>query len=547
MTRPGLATHVQEWIDHDPDPEAVEELTHCSPEELDDRFSRPLAFGTAGLRGPLRAGPNGMNLAVVMRTTWGLAKVLKEHGRAGSQVVVGRDVRHRSDEFARAAAEVLAAQGFRPILLFAAAPTPVVAFTVRHMVAAAGIQITASHNPPTDNGYKVYWAEGLQIVGPIDREIEAAIAEAPPADEIARRPVDTVGVAEVQSYIKRVSQVRFTMGPMPVRVALTPLHGVGGEYALDALARAGVSDVHVVESQFAPDPDFPTVSFPNPEEPGAVDALLDLAVRVDADLAIALDPDADRCAIGVPTPHGWRMLSGDETGWLFGDYLLTQVDPGDVMALTLVASSVVSSRMLAAIAAAHGARHIETLTGFKWLARADLDQPGTTLVYAYEEAIGHCVDPAGVRDKDGISAAVLACDLVSALRAGHRTVLDALDDLARRHGVHTTTAVQRTFGHADDAAAALDRLRDTPPDRLCGIAVEATDLRAATGRLHTDALVLTGGDGDTHVRVVIRPSGTEPKLKSYIEVRRDAGGDLASARVEADRIRDEVAAVARRW
>lgn len=547
MTRPGLATNVQEWIDHDPDPRAVEELNNCSPEELDERFSRPLSFGTAGLRGPLRAGPNGMNLAVVLRATWGVAQVLKARGRAGSQVVVGRDARHRSDEFALAAAEVLAGQGFRPILLFAAVPTPVVAFTVRHMVAAGGIQITASHNPPSDNGYKVYIEEGLQIVDPIDREIEAAIAEAPPADEIPRQAVETGGTEEIQSYIKRASQVRHTQAATPVRVALTPLHGVGGEYALDALARAGVSDIHVVDSQFAPDPDFPTVPLPNPEEPGAADALLELAAQVEADVAIALDPDADRCAVGVPTPQGWRMLSGDETGWLLGDYILSQIDPGDVMAQTMVASSVVSSRMLAAIAAAHGAHHVETLTGFKWLARADLELPGHTLVYAYEEAIGHCVDPAGVRDKDGISAAVLICDLVAALRARNRTVLDVLDALAHRHGVHTTAAVTRTFGHADDAATALDRLRGTPPDRLCGIAVEATDLRTATGRLRTDALVLAGEHDGTSVRVVVRPSGTEPKLKSYIEVRREAGADLAAARLQADHIRDEVAAVARRW
>lgn len=547
MTRPGLATNVQEWIDHDPDPHAADELRQCSREELDDRFARPLTFGTAGLRGPLRAGPNGMNLAVVMRTTWGLAQVLKDRGRAGSQVVVGRDARHRSDEFALAAAEVLAGQGFRPVLLFAAVPTPVVAFTVRHMVAAGGIQITASHNPPGDNGYKVYIEEGLQIVSPTDREIEAAIAKAPPADEIPREPVETTGTAEIQSYIKRASQVRHTSGALPVRVALTPLHGVGGEYALDALVRAGVSDIHVVESQFAPDPDFPTVALPNPEEPGAADAVLDLAAQVDADVAIALDPDADRCAVGIPAPDGWRMLSGDETGWLLGDFILAQVEPGDVMAQTMVASTVVSSRMLAAIAAAHGARHVETLTGFKWLARADLDQPGTTLVYAYEEAIGHCVDPAGVRDKDGISAAVLVCDLVAALRAQGRTVHDALDELARRHGVHTTTAVTRAFGHADDAADALDRLRGTPPDRLCGIAVEATDLRTATGPLRTDALVLAGENDGTSVRVVVRPSGTEPKLKSYIEVRHPAGADLAASRTEADRIRDEVGAVARRW
>src|SRR6476659_1824055 len=242
----------------------------------------------------------------------------------------------------------------------------------------------------------------------------------------------------VQHYVERATQVRHTHGS--VRVALTPMHGVGGEFAMDALVAAGFDDVHVVESQFAPDPDFPTVSLPNPEEPGVVDALLELAAEVDAEIAIALDPDADRCAVGVPTPDGWRMLSGDETGWLLGDYILSRIEPGDVTECTVVASSVVSSRMLSRIAAAHGARHVETLTGFKWLSRADADLPGCTLVYAYEEAIGYCVDPSAVRDKDGISAAVLFCELVVALREQGRTVLDALDDLARIHGVHITTA-----------------------------------------------------------------------------------------------------------
>ena len=212
-----------------------------------------------------------------------------------------------------------------------------------------------------------------------------------------------------------------------MRVALTPMHGVGGEVALRVLSEAGITDVHTVAEQFAPDPDFPTVAFPNPEEPGATDLLLALAGEVDADVAIALDPDADRCAVAIPTPTGWRMLSGDETGWLLGDYVLSQTEPGDVMAASVVASTVVSSRMLAAIAASHGARHVETLTGFKWLARADAESPGATLVYAYEEAIGHCVDPAAVRDKDGITAAVLVCDLVVALRREGRTLLDALD------------------------------------------------------------------------------------------------------------------------
>jgi phosphomannomutase len=429
--------------------------------------------------------------------------------------------------------------------MFAAVPTPVVAFVARQNRAVAGIQITASHNPPTDNGYKVYFDGGFPIVGPIDEEIERAVAEAPHADEIPRRPVTPSGVELVQHYVHRAAHVRHTHES--VRVALTPLHGVGGEFAMDAMVRAGFNDVHVVESQFAPDPDFPTVSFPNPEEPDAVDALLRLAADVDAQIAIALDPDADRCAVGVPTPDGWRMLSGDETGWLLGDYILSQLDSGPVSEATAVASTVVSSRMLATIAKDHGARHIETLTGFKWLVRADVDLPGCTLVYAYEEAIGHCVDPGGVRDKDGISAAVLACDLVAALRAQGRTVLDALDDLARRHGVHSTTAVSRNVADVDEAEAVMARLRDTPPDRLAGFEVRVTDLLVERDHRRTDALVFFGGDDDNWVRMVVRPSGTEPKVKSYIEVRCANDGDLEATRARARGVQDEVVAVARRF
>jgi phosphomannomutase len=310
---------------------------------------------------------------------------------------------------------------------------------------------------------------------------------------------------------------------------------------------AGFSDVHVVDSQFAPDPDFPTVGLPNPEEPGAVDALLTLAADVDAEIAIALDPDADRCAVGVPTPDGWRMLSGDETGWLLGDYILSQIDSGPVSEATVVASTVVSSRMLAAIANYHGARHVETLTGFKWLSRADVDLPGCTLVYAYEEAIGHCVDPGAVRDKDGISAAVLACDLVAALRDQGHTLLGALDELALRHGVHTTTAVSRRVADADESEAVMARLRATPPDRLSGFEVTATDLLHAPEHLRTDALVFFGGDDDNWVRMVVRPSGTEPKLKSYIEVRCANIGNIEATRVKAHAVQDELVSVAQRF
>jgi phosphomannomutase len=477
----------------------------------------------------MRDGPDGMNVETVTRASWAVAKVLKDRCLGGSTVVVGRDARHQSDDFAMAAAEVLAAEGFSVVLLPDPAPTPVVAFAVRHLRAAAGVQITASHNPPSDNGYKVYLDGGLQIVPPSDRDIESAMASAP--TDIARSDVSPVDTDLVHEYVRRAATVRRTTGD--VRVALTPMHGVGGEVALHVLSEAGITDVHTVAEQFAPDPDFPTVAFPNPEEPGATDLLLGLAAKVDAEVAIALDPDADRCAVGVPTPTGWRMLSGDETGWLLGDYVLSQTEPGDVMAASVVASTVVSSRMLAAIAASHGARHVETLTGFKWLARADSGFPGSALVYAYEEAIGHCVDPAAVRDKDGISAAVLMCDLVVALRHDGRTLLDALDALARMHGVHTTTAMSVP---ADSTV--MTRLRAQPPGLVGGEPVEVTDLLERRGQQRTDALIYTG----KRVRVAIRPSGTEPKLKAYMEIRLPPGSDVAADRVVAARLLDELRA-----
>jgi phosphomannomutase len=272
---------------------------------------------------------------------------------------------------------------------------------------------------------------------------------------------------------------------------------------------------------------------------------LKLAADVDAEVAIALDPDADRCAVAVPTPDGWRMLSGDETGWLLGDYILSQTEPGPVSEATVVASTMVSSRMLATIAEDHGAQHVETLTGFKWLARADLDRPGSTLVYAYEEAIGHCVDPSAVRDKDGISAAVLVCDLVAALRNQGRTMLDALDELARRHGVHTTAAVSRPLSDADEAEAVIARLRATPPDRLAGFEVTATDLKAM--QPPTDGVVFFGADGRDWVRMVVRPSGTEPKLKCYIEVCCANVGHLGAARERAREVQDELISVAQQF
>jgi phosphomannomutase len=535
---------LEDWIAHDPDPVTAAELAGCDRAELAARFARPLTFGTAGLRGPVRGGPDAMNLAVVLRASWAVAKVITGRGLGGSTVIVGRDARHGSAAFAVAAAEVLAAMGFSPLLLPHPAPTPVLAFAVRHTGAAAGIQITASHNPPADNGYKVYLDGGIQIVSPTDREIETAMAAAPFADEIARAHVEPADARLVEDYIERAAGVGRPSGT--VRVALTPLHGVGGAVAVETLRRAGFGDAHTVAAQFAPDPDFPTVRFPNPEEPGATDALLALAADVSAEVAIALDPDADRCAVGIPTATGWRMLSGDETGWLLGDFILSRTEPNE-LATSVVASTVVSSRMLSAIAAHWGARHVETLTGFKWLARADADLPGSTLIYAYEEAIGHCVDPAAVRDKDGISAAVLVCDLVATLKRQGRSVPDALDDLARRFGVHVGAAVSRAVADADAATALMHRLRASPPSRLAEFASTTTDLLQRPGTGSTDALIFTGGDADTSARVVVRPSGTEPKVKCYIEVRSTVAEDLAGARRRAAALCDELASSVRHW
>ncbi|ORA08006.1 phospho-sugar mutase [Mycobacterium arosiense] len=523
----------EEWIAHDPDPRTAAELSACDPGELAARFARPLTFGTAGLRGPVRGGPDAMNVAVVSRVTWAVAQVLIGRGLGGSPVIVGRDARHGSAVFAAVTAEVLAAQGFSVLLLPGPVPTPVVAFAVRHTGATAGIQITASHNPPADNGYKVYFEGGIQIVSPTDREIEAAMAAAPPADRIGRAPVEPARTDLARRYLERAAGLR--RGSGSVRVALTALHGVGGAVAVEALHRAGFAEVHSVGAQFAPDPDFPTVAFPNPEEPGATDALLALAADVDADVAIALDPDADRCAVGIPDTHGWRMLSGDETGWLLGDYILSTSK-----ALTpVVASTVVSSRMLSAIAARHGAVHVETLTGFKWLARADADVPGGTLVYAYEEAIGHCVDPESVRDKDGISAAVLVCDLVASARQRGRTVCNLLDELARRHGVHDVAAVSRRVADAAEAAELMRRWRADPPETLAGYAANLTE--------GTDALIFTAGDDGTSIRLVVRPSGTEPKLKCYLEIRCAVDDDLSSSRRRARALREQLVAAVGSW
>lgn len=555
---PTLRDRALRWIADDPDPETRAELqalvaagmTGGDTGALAAAMAGPLAFGTAGLRGPVRAGPAGMNVAVVRRATAGLAAWLRARwtaggtaggstvgagagpgsggagiaagtgaglgaGASGPVVVVGRDARHGSEVFAAEAAGVLAAAGFAAHVLPAPLPTPLLAFAVRRLGAVAGIQVTASHNPKADNGYKVYLEDGAQLVPPADAEIEAAIAAQPAAVSI---PVGgpTVEYDPTEEYLARVASLGRAGGEL--RLALTPLHGVGGALAVQALSRSGFTDVHVVREQAAPDPDFPTVAFPNPEEPGATDLLLALADRVGADLAIALDPDADRCALAVPTPAGWRLLTGDETGVLLGDAILRERSG-------LVATTVVSSSMLARVAAAHGAGFAETLTGFKWIVRG-----GPDLVYGYEEAIGYCVDPEAVRDKDGISAAVVAAGVAAELRAQGRTLLDRLDELSRAHGVHRTVGISRRMEPAAGAAAVARLVADPPAGW-------------AADRPAPDVLRLRRAGA----RAVVRPSGTEPKLKIYLEVVEDPTDDLAGARARADTrmaaLREEVEAL----
>jgi len=523
----GVRERARRWIAADPDPAARAELRSllddpASAAELAERMSGTPTFGTAGMRAPVRAGESGMNRAVVVRTTAAVARWLRERGRGGGVVVVGRDARHGSAEFARDAAGVFAAAGFDVRALPGPAPTPVLAHAARRLNSVAAVQITASHNPPRDNGYKLYLDAGVQIVGPTDAEIEALIGRTGPADAVPRSDSWTVQDDALEEYLRRVAELpRGTARDL--RVAATALHGVGAEPLRLALERAGFTDVHLVSAQREPDPDFPTVAFPNPEEPGATDAVLELAADVGADLALALDPDADRCAVGVPAAGGWRMLTGDETGVLLGEHVMSAPDaerPAD----PLVATTLVSSTLLDALAADRGFRCDRTLTGFKWLVRSG-DGAGTGLVYAYEEALGHCVDPRHVRDKDGLSTAVLACDAAATAEAAGTSLTARLDALFARYGVHRTGQLSVRVADLGLIGETMRRLRAAPPAELAGTPVAARDLLP-----DADALVLDGGG----LRAVVRPSGTEPKLKCYLQVVEGAGDDLVAAGQRAD-------------
>lgn len=517
---------IKDWIAADPDPTTRAELLSLDPDRLAERFSDTLHFGTAGLRGPVRAGPMGMNVAVVTKATAGVGQWLIDHGHAGGTVVVGRDARHGSEDFFTATTEVLAAQGFDVVALPAPGPTPLVAFAVRDLGAVAGVQITASHNPPADNGYKVYLEQGAQLIPPADGEIEQLISATGPAADIPRVAVtpDARALANTDRYLARLVTRFGHRERRRVRIALTAMHGVGGDIAVQALRECGFHDVTVVGLQHSPDPDFPTAEFPNPEEPGAADLLLALADETDADLAIALDPDADRCAVGAYVAGEWRMLTGDETGALLGADILAEHVDDDV----LVASTIVSGTLLGKIAQAYGARHVTTLTGFKWLVRA-----GDGLVYAYEEAIGHCVDPDAVRDKDGISAAIALSSLAERLAESGKGLADRLDELFTQHGVHVTGQYSVRVDDLNRIDAIMAALRSESPITLAGHSVTVEDFRSRPGQTATDAVQFTGSSERGQIRVIARPSGTEPKLKFYLEVAQTPGEPLDEAKARA--------------
>ncbi|TCN44091.1 phosphomannomutase [Kribbella orskensis] len=524
-------TAAQAWLAEDPDPDTRAELQQLldagaeADAELADRFSGTLEFGTAGLRGAMGAGPNRMNRVVVVRAAAGLCAYLKANGLTDGPVLIGYDARHKSDVFAQDTAAVVRGAGIDAVLLDQPTPTPVVAFGIRHLKAVAGVVVTASHNPPQDNGYKVYLGDGSQIVPPADVEIAASIAAVGPLASVPRGDDwQTAGDDLLDAYLDRIATLVPADAPRSLNVAYTPLHGVGRALVERAVQRAGFAAPAVVASQADPDPDFPTVSFPNPEEPGAIDAALELARAEGADLAVANDPDADRCAVAVPDPAaegGWRMLRGDELGSLLGEFLLSSGAQG------VAACSIVSSSLLGKIAAAYGIRYVETLTGFKWIGRVP------ELVFGYEEALGYCVDPAAVKDKDGVSTLVRVLQLGAQAKAEGRTLLDLLDDLAKKYGLHATDQLSVRVDDLSLIAAAMDRLRATPPTELGGHSVERVDdLSHGTETLPpTEGLRYTLSDG---ARVVVRPSGTEPKLKCYLEVVIPvSANDVPAARTQA--------------
>ncbi|MDF1488888.1 phospho-sugar mutase [Tessaracoccus caeni] len=527
------------WRDADIDDDTRQELDHLLVQsqaddptisepavaELVSAFAGPLEFGTAGLRGPLGPGPARMNRVVVTQAAAGFAAWLKAQGQGGGKVIVGYDARHKSADFARDTAEIMAGAGFQVLLTAEPTPTPVVAFGIQHYGCVAGVVVTASHNPPQDNGYKVYLGDGSQIVPPVDGEIAAqiaAVAEGSVLELPRAAEYSTVGGELPEAYVLRAATLVPESAPRDVQWVYTAMHGVGSKTVRAAAHAIGFPAAHEVHEQAEPNPDFPTVAFPNPEEPGAIDLALAQARETSADVVIANDPDADRCAVAAVADGDWRMLTGDELGALLGDDAIRRGAPGRF------ANSVVSSTWLATMARAAGREHRITLTGFKWIGRVP------ELAFGYEEAIGYCLDSAAVPDKDGISAAMTVLRIVADLKANGLSLADRLNEITVRDGLHATSQLSVRVADLSIITDAMARLRQAPPATLLGEPVAVTDLAIGTPDLPpTDGIELTGAT----VHVVARPSGTEPKLKCYLEARLsvEESADPAAARVEGAR------------
>ena len=512
-----LVAQVQQWISQDPDPKTRAELERLLADrnevELRSCFSGFLEFGTAGLRGKLGPGPSRMNRAVVTKTAAGLVTFMRKHNL--SSVVVGRDARYGSKDFAQDTAEIMQGAGMKVYLLPRALPTPVLAYAVRELKCDVGIMVTASHNPPEDNGYKVYLGgivdqiryEGSQIISPADTQISEYISQVPDLNMLKRNSgAEVLDDSIVDSYIKATAKLATPNSDL--KVVYSAMHGVGTKTLEQVFAAANFAPPILVKEQAEPDPDFPTVKFPNPEEPGAIDLSIKKAMQVSADLVIANDPDADRCAVAIADRGGnWRMLRGDEVGAILGEYLARAAKDKNAT----LANSIVSSSILSKIAKAYQLPFAETLTGFKWIAKIE------NLHFGYEEALGYAVDSNSVNDKDGISAALMIVQIATDLKRESRTLNDFLDEIWSKYGYHGTKQISVRVDSLEQIATILGRFRNNTPQSIAGYRVIGFDdlEKPVNGLPPTNGVRIFL---EPNIRIIVRPSGTEPKIKCYIEV-----------------------------
>ena len=546
------------WIEQDPDQVTKVQLTNLLESAqtdqaallvLQDAFLAPLEFGTAGLRGALGAGPNRMNRVTVLQAASGLAQYLVQQGFSGRKVVIGFDARYNSDVFADDTARVMSGAGLEPVIFSHVGPTPVLAFAIRHLGACAGVMVTASHNPPQDNGYKVYLGDGRQIVSPIDEQISKLIKTVTDVREIVKgSPGTFVSDEVVDTYTSLTSQLIMS-GPTTeaqrksVTSVYTAMHGVGWKTLQSAFDASGFAEPIAAPEQRDPDPAFPTVAFPNPEEKGALDIAIALAKKNSVDVLLANDPDADRFAAAASNSTGdWVTLRGDQIGSLLGWWMIERAKLTGSKLSGTFANSIVSSMMLESIAKSAGLPYKSTLTGFKWVSRV------SNLTFGYEEALGYCVDPNNVSDKDGISAAAMFMEMLAHLKSQGKTLWQVLDELALAHGLHATDQVSVRVTSSDQVAMTMAGIRNTPPTKFGGLQVSSIDdLAIGLGELpKTDAVIihLAGNDQIQKARVIVRPSGTEPKIKCYLEVV-VRGNDLGIAQQTADNELKSLAADAR--